>query len=158
MPIRQFITYGPYVIPFHCPGENKKIKHIGKDEIKTFWENSNTGNIETKNGCYIFAMQAAKGYMPWYVGQARKSLKSECFTKDKITKYLEVTVRMSKVGTPVMFFVVPPDNKKKVPKTILNDLERFLIHSALNKNPKLIKVIVNELAQDSYKSYGPKYI
>jgi hypothetical protein len=136
----QFIVQGPITIPCQRSGKNTKIKHIGDAEIKNFWENETAKELAAKNGCYIFAIKAGRGYTPWYIGQASKSLKSECFQDHKRSKYSAVAFDEKIPGTPVMFFIIPPGNKKKVPKEILNDLEKTLIQAAKIKNPELLNI------------------
>ena len=43
-----------------------------------------------------------------------------------------------KKGTPVMFFIARTDNKKKVPTPVIKDIEKFLIQSAVLKNPDVL--------------------
>lgn len=87
----------------------------------------------------MFALRAAKGFTPWYVGQAKKSMKQECFTPHKLQHYNDVLFT-GKKGTPIMFFVVLPGNKKKVATKTVADVEKFLTETAVYKNPDLSNV------------------
>lgn len=40
-------------------------------------------------------------------------------------------------GTPVIFFVARPGTRHKIPRDQVNELETFLIQSAMYKNPEL---------------------
>ena len=53
-------------------------KQIGKVEKEAFLKTLDSLNLSTKQGRYIFALRAAKGYCPWYVGKATKSMRQEC--------------------------------------------------------------------------------
>lgn len=129
---------GPIDVPFQKQ-QTGSAKHIGKDEVARFWKDLAAHSISAKNGCYVFALRASKGFQPWYVGKATKGMKQECLQAHKLTHYNHVLFKGRK-GTPVLFFVVPGGNLKKVPKKVVDELETFLIQSALSKNPKLSNV------------------
>ena len=52
--------------------------HIGNVEVKAFWETAKAKAVAEKQGCYVFALQAAKGFRFWYVGKATMTMKQEC--------------------------------------------------------------------------------
>ena len=127
-------TFGPIEIPFEKAGPKKRITD---ENISAFWKDSIAHAMTQKQGCYIFALKAAKGYTPWYVGKATKTFKQETFATDKIKKY-NALLWEGKRGTPVMFFVALPGTKRKVPAPVINDMEKFLIQSASLKNEDII--------------------
>lgn len=133
----QLIVHGPFDIPYSSQ-KTGSAKHVGKDEIRAFWDGE-ASKIAQKQGCYVFALKVGKGFTPWYVGKATKSMKQECFTPGKIQHYNEVLFKGNK-GKPVMFFVALPGNRNKVPAKEIGDMERFLIQSSLHKNPKICNV------------------
>lgn len=131
-------VYGPVAIPFD--GQEKGCcKKINKEHIKKFWEQAEVAAIKQKQGCYVFALRAAKGFTPWYVGKAGKTLKQECFSTHKLEHYNSVLWKGNK-GLPVMFFVAPAGTKNKIASGIIKDMESYLIQSATYKNPKLSNV------------------
>jgi hypothetical protein len=124
--------YGP--IEIVCP-----TKFIDKNEKREFLECLDAEGISMKQGCYIFALRAGKGYCPWYVGKSTKSFKTECMEAPKLQHYNAVLSKGG-WGTPVMFFAAPKGQKNKVPKNICDEMEGFLIQSALYENPELRNV------------------
>jgi len=127
-------TFGPVKIPFVGVG---KMKHIRDEHIAEFWGQAIARDMVKKQGCYVFALQASKGFVPWYVGKASKTFKQEIFTDHKIKKYNQLLWE-GKKGTPVMFFVALPANLRKVPVKVINDMEKFLIQSAVLKNEDVL--------------------
>lgn len=85
----ELVVYGPYRIPFdsHGRGTSKRIK---KEHVKEFWARESVQMVRQKQGCYIFALAAAKGHMPWYVGQAKRNFEQESFQYHKLTYYNDV--------------------------------------------------------------------
>ncbi len=130
---------GPIEIPYEKQTKGAS-KRIGKDHVKQFWQNPKGKIFEDKQGCYIFALKAGKGFTPWYIGKATKSLKQECFSFHKLANHFNEVLFKGNKGTPVIFFVVAQGKKKKIPKDVINNLEKFLIQSALYKNPKITNV------------------
>ncbi|MBI3850984.1 MAG: hypothetical protein HY298_12010 [Verrucomicrobia bacterium] len=124
------------------------MKHIDQAHVKAFWHQDDAQLVAPKQGCYIFALRASKGYCPWYVGKATNSMRQECLGPHQLKLYNEVLFDGRK-GTPVMFFVVPDAAKNKVPKTICDEIETLLIQSAYCENPEL---------KNSQKKKLPKWI
>lgn len=126
--------------PFDIPFEGRATKRISKDRVGAFWEYLETRELANKHGCYIFALRAAKGFMPWYVGKACRPLVDEVFTADKLEKYNDLLWDGRK-GTPVMFFVVAEKTgKHKLPQRTVDDLEQTLIQAAVYRNPEIVNV------------------
>jgi hypothetical protein len=139
------ITYDP--IKIDLP---KTTRHIDKAEKAAFLKKLDSLGLSMKNGCYIFALRAALGYRPWYVGKATKSMKQECMALASVAHYNAVLAKGHK-GTPVMFLVAPPDNKNKVDKRACEDIETFLIQSAYRANPALRNVQKAKIEEWSIK-------
>lgn len=131
----ELVVFGPFPIPFQSPGKGTS-KRIAKEDAKAFWELDNPHAIGDKQGCYIFALKASKGFKPWYVGKATKTFKQEALHPGKVQHYNDVIFKGQK-GTPVMFFVAKPGKAKKIPKKQIDNLETFLIQSAYYKNKDL---------------------
>lgn len=128
--------YGPFDIL--CPNHGA-TKFIDTQEKKAFLATIAKEGLSEKQGCYIFALRASKGFCPWYVGKATKTIKQECMGNHQLQHYNAVLSKGYK-GTPVMFFALLDGTKKKVPKGICNEMEGVLIQAALYENPDLRNV------------------
>jgi hypothetical protein len=131
----ELIVLGPYSIPY-TRQDKGTAKHITNDNAKSFWEQEKVKQVAMKQGCYIFALKAGKGFTPWYVGKATKNFKQEALHPTKRSHYNEVIFR-GKKGKPVFFLVAKPGNLKTIPNKQIDDLEIFLIQIAYYKNSEL---------------------
>ena len=138
-----FYPYGPFKIP----KSNKGLISTDKDEQKSFWESieSNEEGLSYGIGCYIFAIKAAKGALPWYVGIAEKtSFTKECFTAHKIVHYNNAIA--ARKGTPLLILIPKFTNKDRFSKCSSNGhkdiqfLENILIGIAFRRNPNLMNI------------------
>jgi len=132
-------VYGPYEIPFRVIHGN--VKNIDRDpHVEKFWNGIKSDNsskkLLNKQGCYVFAIRAGKGFNPWYIGKTTKRFKDECFQPHKLEHYNTV-LNHGITGSPVMFFVAPEGNSKKVGKKDLDDIETTLIQYGKLKNDKI---------------------
>ena len=131
----QFTCHGPFPIP---TAKLPAGKGITSAQIKAFWGQNPDYSAEV--GCYVFGMKAGKGITPLYVGKATKSYSQEVFASHKLTKYLHALAAYKK-GTPVMFFVAYPSNKKGAANLKhIAALEKFLIQQAAVSNPLLLNI------------------
>lgn len=114
---------------------------------KIFWEKvqETTDRLSSACGCYLFAIRAAKGIKPWYIGLAAKqSFERECFAPTKINIYNDSLA--SKKGTPILFLIARRTSKDKFAKPGKNGhkdieyLESIMIGMALDKNPELLNI------------------
>ena len=128
--------YGPFEVP--C-AKNGATKFIDRPHKRLFLEKIATENLSKKQGCYIFALRAGRGFCPWYVGKATKTMHQECLGTYQMHQYNAVIAKSHK-GSPVMFFVSPEGTKKKVPRAICAEMEAALIQAALSENPHLRNV------------------
>lgn len=126
-----FDVAGPYKVPTKKLTRAKQVQ-TGCPE---FW--MHCVGIEGKKGCYVFAMRAAKGYMPIYVGKATRSFRQECFEVHKTGDHYNPALADRGSGTPVMFFLVAAQKRGRVNRRSIDDLETALIRWARDKNPKL---------------------
>ena len=135
-------TYGEFEVPYPKAKKGKALD-FSKEALNEFW-----GDIDEKHpglsaalGCYIFAIRAAKGIRPWYVGQTKKSFKDECFQPDKKVHYNNVLNDIAK-GTPVMILVARRTPKGKLAKALplkeADFVEQLLISQAISKNSNLV--------------------
>jgi hypothetical protein len=128
----EFEVHGPYEIPIS--------KGVGGSTFtsangKQFWKNHST--LANRKGVYVFAFQAAKGFVPWYVGKTKVKFDSESFTADKIAKY-NIARTKRKTKTPMMFLLVYPITPGKISQKKIDDLETFLIQTGKAINPELL--------------------
>ena len=89
-------------------------------------------------GLYVFAIRRQSGSgVPWYVGknEGRKqgSLYKEALTNDKLRKYARALTEEGS-GTALLFFLSPEDRRSDN----IDDLEKFLIWLARQRNPRLL--------------------
>ena len=133
---RNYTVFGPILIP-----RNEHSK-ISKKPLRDFWQtvrNLAVGLPEA-SGCYIFGTQAARGTKPWYVGQAKKSFKNECFTDHKINKYNDVLDDRER-GIPILFLLARMTPRGRFQTSLTpheaNKLEDLLIRDCLRINNDL---------------------
>jgi hypothetical protein len=131
-----FKIYGPYRIPV----ENGVQARYIKTGCPHFWEQETTGRLVNECGCYLFALRAGKGFRPIYVGRATKGFRKECFAHHKIAAHYGPALCNSTCGTPVLFLVVLRQKKGLTNKKAIAKVERFLIQTAMKKNPDLSNV------------------
>ncbi len=60
-------------VDINCQREGLK-KHIGESDVQRFFESEDFQTISRKQGGYVFALRAALGFTPWYVGKTTKSM------------------------------------------------------------------------------------
>ena len=89
--------------PFQIPRDGSIVdSHACRD----FWkdvEREHSG-LPAAVGCYIFAISAAKGARPWYVGKTEKnSFQGEVWTPHKLLLYNEALHKRKK-GKPLLYF------------------------------------------------------
>ncbi|MDG7000778.1 MAG: hypothetical protein JRN15_16925 [Nitrososphaerota archaeon] len=141
--MKEYSIHGPFVIRRQPNG------HIDRrpTAINEFWETVSEAvkDLPTACGCYLFAVRAAKGIRPWYVGLAEKqTFEEECFTLHKREIYNEVLV--NRKGTPFLFFLAKRTNTGRFANPGRNGsrtsrfLETLLIGAALEKNAELMNV------------------
>ena len=128
-----FQVSGPFNVPVY-QGANGRI--VREEDGAEFF--SDHPAHSKKRGCYVFAMRSGGGITPTYVGKATKSFGQECFQGHKLSKCNQTLVDYVK-GTLVLFFFEAPLGSKP-PKTQIDQLETFLIQTALSANPYLLNI------------------
>lgn len=71
------------------------------------------------------------------MGLAVKNLGQEVFAHHKLSRYQQFLVEYAK-GTPILFFIIPPEKRGKPNATQIRRIEKFLINLGLTANPKLL--------------------
>ena len=129
-----FVVHGPLEVPRH---RGKGGWTIIQDNVAQFWEDN--PSLRFGRGCYVFGIQAGKGFTPGYVGQAKATFKQEVFSSDKIMKYQQFLANYKK-GTPVLFFVAAPKKRGAPNVNHIKDLEDYLITIGVTANPSLLNI------------------
>ena len=126
-------------IPLPYTKEGGVKKRVRRKDAAEFWLQAKAEAVTKKQGCYVFALKVAQGFTPWYVGKATKSFRQEVLTDNKINIYTDVMMSGAK-GLPFLFFVHRQGSAAKIAKAIIDDLETFLIHRAMDKNEMLANI------------------
>lgn len=129
-----FTVEGPFDVPFY---QGKAGRTITDENVQEFWDSNK--DIASRRGCYVFGIRAGLGYTPAYVGKATRSFKQEAFAHHKLTRYQQFLADYQR-GTPVLFFVVAPQKRGAPNSSHIQELEDFLIQTALVANPGLLNI------------------
>lgn len=134
----KFEPYGPFELPRLNGG-------IDVRQRKAFWETvrNEHPSLPDAVGCYIFALKAAKGFRPWYVGKTeRQCFMNESWQPGKLLSYNEVIREHN--GKPVLFFLAKITANGRFAKPTrrkyrgsIAALEEMLIGICLDRNSKL---------------------
>ena len=139
-----FEVHGPFEITF------EKRKGGRTLVFGDFWgDGSDAAYLAQKRGCYVFAVRN-RALTPIYVGKATVTFKQETFNPANRHKYHDGFSAYAK-GTPVMYFVVHPDQKGPTNENQVAAIEDFLIQAGVAKNPDLQNVKGAQLPSWSIK-------
>ncbi len=137
----RFEVYGPYEVERAGNG----LVAATADDRREYWQwvEDDVPGLPDACGCYIFAIQASRGTLPWYIGKAeRQSFSKECFSSHKINHYNNAIV--GRKGKPVLFFLPQVTNKARFRKPTttvrkaIGELESLLIGMAISRNPSIL--------------------
>lgn len=132
----EFRVYGP----FELPRQKSGLVAADAASRRTFWaviEDASPG-LTQACGCYVFAIKAARGIKPWYVGKSEKQpFRKECLTPHKINHYNDGTV--PRRGRPLLYLIaqVAPSGRFRKPTSTKRPAIAAL---ALTKNSELLNV------------------
>jgi hypothetical protein len=76
--------------PFEIKKNSRNLPVLDKNALKYFWDNVEQKDPGLSGACgnYVYAIRAAKGCTPLYVGKAAKQeFRKECFSPHKIKIY-----------------------------------------------------------------------
>lgn len=132
--MKAFKVEGPFVIPVYCGVGGRAVRTA---EGREFFDTH--PHLKKQTGCYVFAMRSGRGVVPYYVGIATKSFGQECFSHHKLNRCHEILTDYAK-GTLVAFFVIAPAGPGRPSTAHLRSLEKYLIHTAMTRNPHLLNV------------------
>ena len=141
----RYEVFGPFRVPRKPRRDGKLTLDFSRGALASFWEEVELDRpgLPAGVGCYLFAVRAAKGIRPWYVGQCKGAFEKECFASHKKDIYRDVmddTMR----GTPVLFLITRMTPTGRLSTSLREDeadfLERRLIHDATKANRQLKNV------------------
>lgn len=127
-----FRTFGPFQVPTVTKPGGKEVDKRALRE--RFWIDCPAGK---DLGCYVFAVRAGKGQVPWYAGKATKTFQKEVFTPDKLRKY-ESALRATLRGTPVLYFLSLPNGAGRPNLRAIDELEKVLIRRVALLNAETV--------------------
>lgn len=138
----RYAIFGPFIIPRNGVLIDRSLKARRK-----FWlevEHATSEDLPDACGCYVFAVRASKGIIPWYVGLTEKrTFRKECLGSHQVGNYNDVLAQKEK-AQPLLYLLAkqtPKGRNRKPSKTMQRDiqfLESYLIGHGLNKNQKLL--------------------
>ena len=103
------------------------------------WVDEDMPGLPDACGCYVFAIKASRGTLPWYIGKAEKQpFKKECLSHHKINHFNNAIAERR--GCPVIFFIPQLTNSGSFRKPTVStrkaitELESLLIGMALSRN------------------------
>ncbi len=143
------ITKG-HKIPFQQKMGGQRIEDT---EGVSFWEHHDTKAIAGSRGVYVFCIKTFNTILPYYVGQAKKSFKQECFTPDKLNKYNSALSEYKQKFTPLLYFLIPDKKAGPTNAKAIAELEKDLIRWGKARNPE-IKNIQHTAEKNRYEIKG----
>ena len=135
----EFVPFGPFPLP------RLGRRRIDLAKRAEFWRKieARHAGLSKAVGCYVFAVNASKGVLPWYVGKTTtRSFARETWASGRISQDQEV-LRRRRQGTPVLFLVAKRSSQGRFAKPSrrgqpdIDLLEGLLLESALQRNRKL---------------------
>jgi hypothetical protein len=128
-----FNVHGPFEVDYEKRSGGRTLV------FDDFWDDaSEAAYLAEERGCYVFAIRN-KALTPIYVGQATVSFVQETFNATNRHKYHNGFSHYGK-GTPVMYFVVHPNQRGPTNAKQIGEIEDFLIQAGVAKNPDLQNV------------------
>ena len=137
-----FDVAGPFELKRHT--HNRIVTKRSAAALREEAEDWEPG-LSNACGCYEFALQAGRGAIPFYVGQAcKRSLVKEAMNPANLGKYNEI-LGDRRSGRPIIFLLpmrTPGGKFRKRKKgngrlAAVDFLERWLIAAALERNTDL---------------------
>jgi len=126
---------------------------IDRRECAEFWARVEqaSGGLSSAVGCYIFAIRAAKGALPWYVGKTEKhSFKGETWSPHKLNLYNEA-LNLRERGAAVLYLTAKRTKGgrfAKPRKRGIGDIPRgIVVPGYMNEQPGARSVSAKSLAK-----------
>ena len=129
-----FVVNGPFEVPAY---RGRAARTISSEEARRFWDAHS--DFGSRRGCYLFGIRSGGGITPIYVGKATRGFRQEVFAPHKITKYQQALADYGR-GTPILLFLTAPRSRGAPNRGAIEELEEFLIQTAVSQNPELLNV------------------
>ena len=130
-----FDVKGSFKVPMLRLKTGINVIDEDKERMSEFWDET---EIRERKGCYVFAIKAAKGYTPIYVGRASTSrFDSEVFNARNLKNCNRALAERSK-GALHVFLLPVRKTKGKLNRSHIALVEEYLIGHAARKNKDLI--------------------
>ncbi len=133
--------------PFEIEKSKNGLINSASDAKRRFWANveNEIHGLSEACGCYLFAVKAAHGIKPWYIGlTSKRSFAKECVGAHQLKIYDNVVA--GKKGTPLLYLLAKRTKSGKFRKpsknfqTSVGFLETLLIGAGIEKNRHLQNV------------------
>jgi hypothetical protein len=130
--ITKFTAHGPFTLHQKRHGRGYRIVY------SAFWKNGGQPkSLGSKKGVYVFGIRAGKGMTPIYVGRATgTTFKTECFNRPNRRKYRN-GLQSYKRCTPVVLLIVHPEQRGRLNRRAIDEIETFFVQLCAEKNGKL---------------------
>lgn len=134
--------------PFEMPEQQNGLIDRRAPAKREFWDAVDEADesVSSACGCYLFAIRAARGIKPYYVGLAdSQSFRQECFGSHKVNIYNDVLADRHR-GTPILILIARRTHGGRFSKPSGNGrkdvayLESMLIGAAIKKNSRLMNI------------------
>ena len=140
--------FGEFELP-RKPGR-KRVDTSKRREFRATLEAAHTG-LASAVGCYVFAIRAGRGILPWYVGKTcKQGFYQECLEPHKLNHYNDA-LDSKKRGVPVLYLVARMTQGSKfstaMPPPEAKFLESLLIGMALRRNKELRNIVHTKFLQ-----------
>ena len=138
----RYDVFGPFEVLRKPSKRGKSSLDFSRRSLTSFSESVEHAVKDLRNGtgCYLFAVRAARGIKPWYVGQSKGPFENECFALHKQAIYREAMDDIAS-GTPVLFLIARRTTTGKLSRRVAEAEARFveqrLIDDANKANPQL---------------------
>jgi hypothetical protein len=135
----EFVPFGPFPLP------RLSRKKIDVTKRAQFWRGIDARHpgLSKAVGCYVFAITASTGTLPWYIGKTTKlAFARETWATHRLVQYQDI-LRRRRLGTPLLFLVAKrtPQGRFARPTkrggSDIDLLEALMLESALLRNRKL---------------------
>jgi len=146
----KFEIHGPFELPLDGTVQsNKKVRADFVDQTSASEYKKGSTALSSACGCYVFAIRAGRGILPWYVGKAERTpFGKECLTDRNINTYN--LLLKNRAGTPLMYLLAEMTGGGKFAKTTskttnvgttpIDFLETMLIRMAIKRNKDLTNI------------------
>ena len=136
----KFEIYGPFDLPM-----SKGLIDKAAESKKDFWSEVEkvAPGVSEAYGCYVYAVKARRGTLPWYVGiTTKRTFHAEALGSHQLGHY-QPTIAQKNGVTPQLFFLAKKTPQGQFAKPSarrhkdVEFLEKFMFGIALNRNPDL---------------------